>query len=259
MKALGARQRLGIVLAAVVVAGAYAGVARAEESVLAEPLAQEVEAVAESTDVADRGSGQVSKGQPPGQSKKHSTGPSAPTEPAGDGGETTEPTPAVTEPADDGGETTEPAPAGQPVSSDVEPAPEPVIEAAPTGGESLVGGPTVVISSDVLLLNTGLLLAESRPDSSAAPSTGVHPADEEGSKPATHLVDDSGSVPPLPQTPASAGATGASGASAGGGSSAAAALVALLALAPLLLSGVLRLLVTSLRSPMLVADVQRPG
>jgi hypothetical protein len=43
------------------------------------------------------------------------------------------------------------------------------------------------------------------------------------------------------------------------GASALAALIALFALVPLSLSGILGLRVTSLRSPMLVADVQRPG
>lgn len=248
MMASGTRQRLGVVIAVVLVGGAYAAVARAE-ALPADPAIQEVEstAAAGSTEAVDHGSRPASRpGEPQGQSAKSPTGPLSPTEPVSGVGETTEPTPATTEP---GGAAPE-LPA------------EPVVEAAPMGSEPLTGSSMVVISPDVLTPSAGLPFTELWPDSSGsaigAEDAGV-PSDDEQSKPASPSVHDSGSLPPLPHAPASAGATGASAASAGGASGVFAVLVALLALAPLSLSGVLRLVVIPLRPPTLVADVQRPG
>jgi hypothetical protein len=277
-------RRLGVTVGVALLCCVYAGVASAEESLVAGGGG---EAVAETSELAVA----ETSGPPSAVRKgKKSHEPVAETsEPVSTAPETSaEPVAETSEPVSTAPETSaEPVAAtSEPVSTAPETSAEPVAATSepvsPAGvvapAEPLADIPDVLILTNIpglpigssLAPNSNNILRDVFSDLAAAAFSDLAAAasgdprsavrtDRRGGRDAPPANDDPSPLPgPAPHAPVPVAPAGASGASGGGSSGGVIALVAFLLLASLPLSRVVELSLTRMRAPRLVADLARP-
>ena len=252
-------RRLAVIFAVALMCCVFAGVARAEESLVA--AGGEAEAVAETSESA------VAETSKPahavGKGKKSAEPAAKTSEPAATAPEASpEPTAQTSEPV-----STAPEASAKPAAETSEPVSDAGVVAP---AEAPAGIPDAVILTTIPGLPIGSsltpnsinplrdVLSDLAAATSGDPRTPVRP-DRRGGRDAPPANDDPSPLPGhAPQAPAPVGPAGASGTPGSGSSGGFMALVALFLLASLPLSRVVELSLTRMRSPRLVADLARP-